>query len=518
MKKHGVLHASSYLDDHAKNLPKPQKELLMSTPNTHHGAARIRAFLDGCKTRGQSVYFVGIGGVMMSSLALLTARAGHPTLGSDRASTAVTDALKSAGITVFREHDAANLPADCGLLVYTVAISQDNPEYATAIARGIPCASRADYLGALMTDFRHRIGVAGMHGKSTCTSMCAQILLDDPSADPTVLSGATYAPMGGAYRLGGDREIFLFEACEYMDSFLDFNPTVAILLGAELEHVDYFKDMEQIRTSFAAFASLTGADGVTVVNLDDPDVMESARRALADGKTGRLVTFSASGNPAADFCAENARTEAGLPVFELIAHGEPWGTVRMGVPGAHQVINALAAAAATHAVGIRRDAILSGLAHYVGAGRRMEKRGVVRGATVYDDYGHHPTEVRATLTGARAMAAATAEGRLICVFQPHTYSRTAQFYEQFLSAFDAADVLLLPDIYAAREQDTLGVSSARLAADINARAGREKALYCPSLADAAKTALSLLSDGDTLVLMGAGDVVRITDMILADNN
>ncbi len=489
----------------------------MSTPNTHEGAARIRAYLEECRAARRSVFFIGVGGVMMSSLALLTLRAGHPTAGSDRAETAVTTALAADGIRILYGHDAANLPADCGLVVYTVAISSDNPEYVAAAERGIPRVSRADYLGALMTDYTHRIGVAGMHGKSTCTSMCAQILLDAPAVDPTVLSGATYAPMGGAYRLGKEQEHFLFEACEYMDSFLDFNPTVAVLLGAELEHVDYFKDMEQIRTSFAEFAALTGSKGVTVVNLDNADILDSARRALAWEKTGRLVTFSAEGNADADFRAEHIRTEAGLPVFELIAHGEAWGTVRMAVPGVHQVINALAAAAAMDAVGIEPTAILSGLAHYVGAGRRMEKRGVVRGATVYDDYGHHPTEVRATLVGAKALAtAACPEGRLICVFQPHTYSRTHELYADFLTAFDAADRVILPDIYAAREQNTVGVSSASLAAELNAAAGFDKALYCPSLSEAAAAALALIRPGDTLLLMGAGDITRVTETVLSD--
>ncbi len=487
----------------------------MSTPNTHHGASCIRAALDHCRTAGQSIFFIGIGGVMMSSLALLTRRAGHPTHGSDRAQNAVTDTLKAAGITVYDHHDAANLPADCGMVVYTVAIAPDNPEYVVAGERNLLRVSRADYLGALMTDFRHRIGVAGMHGKSTCTSMCAQILLDAPQADPTVLSGATYAPMGGAYRLGDGREHFLFEACEYMDSFLDFNPTVAVLLGAELEHVDYFQDMEQIRMSFAKYASLTGENGITVVNLDEPEILDSAHRALAWGKTGRLVTFSAAGNPAADFRAERVRTEAGLPAFDLIAHGTAWGTVHMAVPGVHQVINALAAAAAMDAVGVDRSSILAGLEHYVGAGRRMEKRGVVHGATVYDDYGHHPTEVRATLEGARALArAAHPDGRLICVFQPHTYSRTHELYADFLTAFDAADRVLLPDIYAAREQNTLGVSSAGLAHDLNTAAGFEKATYCPSLSEAADAALAIIHPGDTLLLMGAGDIIKVTDQIL----
>ena len=484
----------------------------MSTPNTHEGAARITAWLKACSETHSSVFFIGIGGVMMSSLALLTRRSGHPTVGSDRTRTAVTDSLEAEGIRICYGHAAENLPADCGLVVYTVAISPDNPEYTTALERGIPCVSRADYLGALMTDYLRRVGVAGMHGKSTCTSMCAQILLD-ADTDPTILSGATYAPMGGAYRLGDSKEHFLFEACEYMDSFLDFNPTVAILLGAELEHVDYFKDMEQIRESFARFASLTGPAGVTVVNLDDPEIMDSAHRALTRGKTGRLVTFSAEGKESADFLARRIHTEGGLPCFELVAHGQSWGEVAMAVPGRHQVINALAAAAAMDACGISREAILSGLAHYVGAGRRMEYKGDVNEAPVYDDYGHHPTEVSATLEGAKALCAADcAEGRLICIFQPHTYSRTASLYDRFLTAFDAADHVILLDIYAAREVNVYGVSSEKLAADLCA-AVPGKAAYAPTPAAAADAVRALARPGDRVVIMGAGDVIRVTDIL-----
>ena len=481
----------------------------MSTPNTHEGPARILAYLDSCAAESRSVFFIGVGGVMMSSLALLTARAGHPTLGSDRARTAVTDELTCGGVTVLYGHAAENVPADCGLVVYTVAISEDNPEYVEALTRGIPCVSRADYLGALMTGYTHRVGVAGMHGKSTCTSMCAQILLD-AQVDPTILSGATYAPMGGAYRLGDSKEHFLFEACEYMDSFLDFNPTVAVLLGAELEHVDYFKDMEQIMESFARYASLTGEAGVTVVNLDNPEIMESAIRALSRGKTGRLVTFSAGGNTAADFYAVNIRAEGGLPCFEMVSHEGSLGTVRMAVPGKHQVINALAAAAAMDAVGIDRAAILSGLARYVGAGRRMEYKGDVNGARVYDDYGHHPTEVRATLEGAKALCG---EGRhLICVFQPHTFSRTAALYGDFLTAFDPADRVILIDIYAAREDNVYGVSSEGLAQDINA-ATPDRGLYCPTPTDAAEAIRALAKEGDVVVVMGAGDVIKVTQAL-----
>ena len=484
----------------------------MSTPNTHEGAARIISHLNACKATGRSVFFIGIGGVMMSSLALLTHRAGHPTVGSDRTRTAVTEALENPGLTVCYGHSADNLPADCGLVVYTVAISPDTPEYIAALDRAIPCVSRADYLGALMTDYLRRVGVAGMHGKSTCTSMCAQILLD-AAVDPTILSGATYAPMGGAYRLGDSKEHFLFEACEYMDSFLDFNPTVAILLGAELEHVDYFKDMEQIIESFARFASLTGGNGVTVVNLGDENIMESARRALDRGTTGKVITFSAEGNPAADYMAQNIRMVRGLPCFEIVAGGEPKGTVAMAVPGRHQVINALAAAAAMDACGIPWDAILSGLAHFVGAGRRMEYKGDLNGARVYDDYGHHPTEVKATLEGAKALCEAEG-GRLICLFQPHTYSRTAALYSEFLTAFDAADKALFIDIYAAREDNIYGVTSRGLAEDLNRTgAAPDRALYCPTPADAAEAIRSIAREGDVVVIMGAGDVIRVTEIL-----
>ncbi len=480
----------------------------MSIQNTHEGPKHIRGYLHSCTIGNRSVFFIGVGGVMMSSLALLTMQFGLRVSGSDRASTRVIDELMAAGIDVRFGHSRENLPADCGLVVYTVAIAGDNPEYLAACEQGIPAISRADYLGALMTDYRRRVGVAGMHGKSTCTSMCAQILLD-AEVDPTVLSGATYAPMGGAYRIGKSREHFLFEACEYMDSFLDFNPTVAVLLGAELEHVDYFKDMEQIRTSFAKFAALTGEAGVTVVNADDPDILDSANRALAWGKTGRLVTFSAKGQVEADVTARHIRTEAGLPCFDLYILGECWGRVHMAVPGQHQVINALAAATAMWVSGIDRSAILSGLAHYIGAGRRMEKRGEINGAGVYDDYGHHPTEVRATLEGAKALSAAAHPGsRLICVFQPHTYSRTARFYEQFKTAFDAADCVLLLDIYAAREQNTFGVSSEALTAELN-RSG-ERACYCPTPANAAEAIRTLARPGDMVVIMGAGDVIAVT--------
>jgi len=477
----------------------------MSVNNTHDGPLRISEYMSDAR----SVFFIGVGGVMMSSLALLTARAGYAVAGSDRSRTDVTEELRAEGIDIYYEHSADNLGDDCGLVVYTVAISPDNPEFVAAHQRGIPCVSRSDYLGFLMTRYRRRVGVAGMHGKSTCTSMCAQIFMD-ADADPTILSGAVYGPMGGAYHLGGE-EHFIFEACEYMDSFLDFHPTVAILLGAELEHVDYFKDMEQIRTSFAKFASLTGPRGVTVVNLDDPEVMESARRAIKATQTGHLVTFSID-DPKADFHAKNVSMVDGYPCFTMVAFGRVWGKVQLSVPGRFQIYNCLAAAAAADACGIDRLSVIEGLENYVGADRRMQPKGKVNGVMVYDDYGHHPTEVKATLEGAKHLCTPHEDGtpgRLICAFQPHTYSRTAQLYDQFLTAFDAADRLVLIDIYAARETDTCGVSSRLLAASIG-----DTAVYAPTPPAAADIILREAQPGDVIVVMGAGDVTRVTKCLL----
>ncbi len=488
----------------------------MAVSNTHEGAARIGAVMENVRARGASVYCIGIGGVMMASLAILTARAGFSVSGSDRAfadgsGSPTARRLADEGIRLFGSHAADNLPPDCGVVVYTVAIAESNPEYRAAADRGIPLFSRADYIGWLMTGYRGRVGVAGMHGKSTCTSMCAQVFLD-AAADPTVLIGADYPPMGGAFR-SGTRDWFLFEACEYMDSFLDFSPTVVVLLNAELEHVDYFRDIGQIEDSFCRFASLTGRDGVTVCCADNACVSRAAARALETGGTGRVVTFSAQG-AAADVCARNVRTERGLPIFSLTVGGELWGTVRLRVPGLHQVCNALAAAAAAWVCGLAREDILRGLANFTGVSRRMEFRGEVTGGRVYDDYGHHPTEIRATLAGAAAMVGTRTDGtpgRMICVFQPHTYSRLARLYGDFEDAFNAADRVVLLDVYAARETDTLGVSSATLARDIRMRGG--DALYAPSPEDAADAVRGFLSPGDIAVIMGAGDVTRVSDLL-----
>lgn len=471
----------------------------MPTPNTHYGAKYIKSVMK--KSIGKSIFFAGVGGVMMSSLALLTKRAGYNVVGSDRSQTYTTEKLEKAGIFINYLHSADNINDSIGAFVYTVAISPDNPEYVEAQRRGIPCISRADYLGYIMTEYKNRIGVAGMHGKSTVTSMCAQIFLTDSENSgapyPTIISGADYKPMGGAYYIG-ENENFIFEACEYMDSFLDFNPTVAVLLNAEMEHVDYFKSMEHINSSFEKYASLTGKTGVCVANADDDNIMQSVEK-----YPGKLITFGLK--KPADYTAKSIRVENSRLRYELVYHGVTVADISLAICGEHNVYNSMAAAAASHACGISFENIELGLLNFVGAGRRMEYKGRAFGADIYDDYGHHPTEVAATLRGAREMFPGR---RVVCVFQPHTFSRTAQLLDNFKCSFDAADLVVLADIYAAREENIYGISSKDLCYKIG-----ERAMYGGSFAHCGIILQRELCEDDVVVVMGAGDIYKIYSVL-----
>lgn len=470
----------------------------MSTPNTHLGALKIEDIMKSSKEK--EIFFLGAGGIMMSSLALLTKRAGYKTSGSDRNRTQLTEKLEAAGVKMYYGHSAENLGENCGAVVYTVAVSPDNPEYASAMDKGIPCISRADYLGYIMTEYKNRVGIAGMHGKSTCTSMCAEIFLDAAQdsciADPTIISGAEYASMEGAYHLGEHND-FIFEACEYMDSFLDFNPTVAVLLNAEIEHVDYFKSIEQIRESFKKYASLVGKDGTVIYNIDDENTVISA-----SGVDANKISFGLSEN--ADITAKNIKCCSFPMEFDIYAYGELVTHVSLRARGVHNVYNALAASAAAQVCGINAIEIKRGLESFKGAKRRMEYKGKLLGSEVYDDYGHHPTEIAATLGGAKA----SCNQRLVCVFQPHTFSRTDALKDRFAEAFDSADKVILTDIYAAREDNESGINSEELARMIG-----EKAIYGGDLKKTAELLNNTVRAGDLVIVMGAGDIFKIYGML-----
>ena len=466
----------------------------MSTPNTHYGKDKIEQMLAGI----DNLFFIGIGGISMSSLARLSAHRGFRVGGSDHADSAMNRQMRDEGIEIFIGHDSSHLD-HYDAVVYTVAITADNPEYREAQRRGLPMFSRADYLGYIMCGYETRIGVSGTHGKSTCTSMLAQIFMT-AGKDPTILSGAVLKHMDGAYRIGSNRNFFLFEACEYMDSFLDFSPSLAVILNEEYEHVDYFKNMEQVRTSFRNFAERTklyGGAGETVVNGDDKETMRSL-----DGFDGRIVTYGIESD--ATYRARHISYKAGYPDFDVLKGETPYGHLTLRVPGYHNIYNALAAIAVSDLKGLDSRYVLTALSQFKGADRRMEYRGKLDGIPVYDDYGHHPTEVEATLNGMTHMGFE----RIICVFQPHTYSRLAQLLDRFVKALEIADEVYLDDVYAAREKNTFGVDSKTLAERLGSRGH-----YVGSRESTADAVRKILKPGDALVIMGAGSIEQIFDYL-----
>lgn len=460
----------------------------MATENTHFGAEAIASMLENCR----HIYFIGIGGIHMSSLARMTRARGYTVSGSDRARSELTQALDAEGIHVYYSHDRRHIK-DVDAVVYTVAIDPDNPELTAAQKKGIPCISRADYLGYLMAAYQRRIGISGMHGKSTCTAMCAQIFTD-AKTDATIVCGAEIAAIGGACYVGESDKYILFEACEYMDSFLDFNPNIAVILNVEMDHVDYFHSMEQVRRSFAAFAAKTGARGYAIANADDENVMA----ALADYR-GKLITFGVN-TRSAEFSATNISARSGKPSFDIFRSGEFLCHIDLNVPGRHHIYNALAAAAVATVCRMSPRRIADALDHFAGAKRRMEFKGRFYGAEVYDDYGHHPTEIAATLDGVRRMGF----DRVFCVFQPHTFSRLAELFDDFARSFIDADRIIVTDVYAAREENTYGITPKLLAQTIG-----QKAEYIGDFEDIVTYLKQSVFEGDVIIVMGAGDTYKL---------
>ena len=463
----------------------------MSVKNTRLGAEGIAAALQGKK----NIFFIGIGGISMSSLAHISHTSGYNVGGSDRTESAITRKLSEEGVRVFYKHDAKNVEG-YDLCVYTVAISEDNPEYVYAKEHGIPLVSRADYLGYIMHGYKNRIGISGAHGKSTCTSMLAHTFIY-AEKDPTVVSGAVLDEMGGAYRIGGE-EHFIFEACEYMDNFLSFYPSISVVLNVEYDHSDYFSDIDQTYASFRAYAALSSrADGVCVYNADD----EKTRRSVCDSGA---VLWGFGIETDAEYTAKNIEYKDGHAHFDVYAHGELAVRINMSVPGRHNIYNALAAFAVCDICGLDAKTAGAGIGSFGGCKRRMEYKGEVCGARVYEDYAHHPTELLASIKSARDFS----KKKVMCVFQPHTYSRTYELYEDFVQALSASDSVIMADIYSARETNTYGVSSEQLAIDIG-----ERAVYIDSFSGICEYIKDTLDESYVLLVMGAGDIYKVCDML-----
>ncbi|MDR2043815.1 MAG: UDP-N-acetylmuramate--L-alanine ligase [Clostridium sp.] len=446
------------------------------------------------------VYFVGIGGISMSGLAEILARAGFRVSGSDSKASAVTAALEQKGIRVFIGQREENIGSQIDCAIFTSAIRQDNPEYAAVRKRGIPSLTRAELLGQIMKNYATSIAVSGTHGKTTTTSMIGEILLH-ADADPTLTVGGMLRSIGGNLRIGKS-DFFVTEACEYTNSFLHFFPKIGLILNIEEDHLDFFQDLAQIRRSFREFARLIPEDGCLIINGDIPAFAE-----ITDGLPCRVVTYGS--REGLDYHAENLRyVEHAQPVFAL--HG-PGGSVReltLRVPGEHNVSNAMAAAAAADFLAIPDEITARALQGFTGTDRRFEYKGSIGGLTVIDDYAHHPTEITATLKAAGYYPHNT----LWCVFQPHTYSRTHAFLKDFAQALALADKVVLADIYAARETNTFAIHSQDLREAVETAGG--ECYYFPTFDEIENFLLGHCADGDLLITMGAGDVHIIGENLL----
>ncbi|MDR0838631.1 MAG: UDP-N-acetylmuramate--L-alanine ligase [Oscillospiraceae bacterium] len=435
---------------------------------------------------GARAHLVGIGGVSMSPLAEVLYAGGIAVSGSDAKESAATERLRELGIPVTIGHFAKSVRGS-DLVIRTAAVRDDNEEIAEAKALGIPVFERAEAWGHIMRSYRDAICIAGSHGKTTTTSMVAQILLA-ANVDPTVMIGGTLPSIGSGYRVGHGRAIVL-EACEYYDSFLKFFPTVAVVLNVDDDHLDYFGTFERVKASFAAFANLAPPEGTIVCNADDADTMDALR------PLGReLLTFGFDAG--ADVRGEHERPEGQGVSLDVLYEDRVYCRLKLRVPGHHNVMNALASAAVAIALGLPGEAVEDGLRDFMGAGRRFEFKGKINGADIFDDYAHHPSELKALLD----MTLALPYERVLLAFQPHTYSRTATHFDAFAEQLKRPAATFLAEIYAAREKNTYNVTSADLARAIPG------AVHCATFAELTDKLAAEARPGDLILTVGAGEL------------
>lgn len=456
------------------------------------------------------IHFIGIGGISMSGIAELLQREGFHVQGSDEKKSKVTEHLESLGVKIINGNRASSINDSIDLIVYTAAIKEDNPEFQAALASKIPMLTRAELLGQIMLHYKDAIGVSGTHGKTTTTSMLALIFME-AQLDPTILVGGLLSNISGNLRYGKS-EYFIMEACEYTNSFLQFHPAHEIILNVEADHLDFFKDINDIRKSFRNYAELIPAGGYLVINGDIDNRQDFYNGLACKPVTFGLVPDTSTGESSVknyDFAAADYQfNEEGCPVFSLFHNGVFQDKISLHVNGVHNIANALAAIALAVSLGVSVDACKAGLLLFTGTKRRFERKGTLGGVTIIDDYAHHPSEIRASLTAARILK----KERVICVFQPHTYSRTKALLNDFALALTLADIIVLTDIYPAREIDPGDISSIDL---MNKLLENGKEVYHFSGFDEIENfLLQKCYAGDLLITMGAGDVVLIGESLL----
>ena len=439
-------------------------------------------------TPGKHVHLVGIGGVSMRPLGLVLKGMGMLVTGSDMNDSVSTDELIGKGIEVAIGHRAENIVgADC--IIRTAAAHNDNPEIAAARAAGIPVFERAQAWGEIMKSYKNAICISGTHGKTTTTSMVTHIMMEAES-DPTVMIGG-YLPLLHAGHRVGHGDTIILESCEYCDSFLNFYPTLAVVLNIEEDHLDYFKDLEDIEDSFHKFAQIS-SHGI-LANGDDPNTVDAM-------KGLEYTTFGL--NEKNVIHVRNITDD--YRSYDVICNGEYYCHLNLGVVGKHNAINALAAAGTAWMLGVPGDVTARGLATFHGAGRRMEFKGKFNGADIYDDYAHHPGELAATFDAVKTMG----YKRIVVAFQPHTYTRTKALFDDFVEQLCKPDQVVLAEIYAARERNTVGISSADLAAKIPG------CVFCETLPDVTAWLRANAHPGDLVLTVGAGDIYRAGEALL----
>ena len=449
----------------------------------------------------KNIHCIGIGGIGLSAIAEILSARGYNVSGSDMKQSDITDNLREEGITIYIGHRAENVE-HAELIIYSAAIAEENPEIIRAREKNLPLASRAEVLGLLMDDFENSIAISGTHGKTTTTSMVS-LILENAKLDPTVLVGGNLAEIGGNVKVGNSK-YFVTEACEYRDSFLQLRPKIEVILNIDSDHLDYFKDIEHIVRSFDRFAKAVPQNGKLIaydanpfVNQIIKDIPGVITYGYNKNCTYHITDVSFDGN--------------GMPVFQVNFQGEVLGEVRLSVPGEHNILNAVGAFACCHQLGVEPSVIIDTLDKFKGTQRRFDIIGTTEnGIKLVDDYAHHPTEIKATLSAAHNIP----HNRLWCLFQPHTYTRTLALFDEFADAFEDADVLILAEIYAAREKNIYKISSKELAEEIKRVHPDKKVYYLDTFEDIANYVKKNGEKGDLVITMGAGDIYKVGEMII----
>lgn len=446
----------------------------------------------------QQIHLIGIGGISMSAIAEILLKHGYRVSGSDIKESNIIKKLRDHGATIFLEHQPENVNG-ADLVVYTAAVKADNCERREAERQNIPQIDRAHMLGLIMKMYNRAIAVAGSHGKTTTTSLLS-LVMEHGKLDPTIMVGGELDEIGGNIKIG-ESQHFITEACEYVESFLKFNPYIGIILNIDEDHLDYYKDIHHIKEAFRRFSQLIPQEGYLVACQDDTNVQEI----IQDLKC-HVVTYGIKEE--SDFFAKDIIfNEEGFPSFEVFYQGKVIGRFQLSIPGVHNIYNALASIATAYILGIPAEEIVEHIKIYKGIHRRFDLLGEVKGAKVIDDYAHHPAEIRATLDAAQKYP----HGEIWCVFQPHTYTRTLALLEDFAKSFTSADHVIITDIYAAREKDEGRIHSSKLAELVK---NHQEVLYMKDFEGIADYLYQHVQPRDLILTMGAGDVYRIGEMLL----